>query len=272
LFEIGINPVIFRWGFIGMEWHGVLGALGILIAVVLAGRQMLKRGFDISIIYGLAWWCVIGGIIGARAFHVADYLDYYMAHPLQILAITQGGLAIYGAMFGGFVGAIAYVLIKRLPMGRLFDGGGPEVLLGLAIGRVGCLINGDSWGAPTGSNWGVVYTNPGARLPANLIGVPTHPYPIYEIIVDLLIFGVFAWLRKKGVIKTDGVTTLLVLVCFSAIRFFLTYFRQEKQLLLGLQQAQLIAVACIVTMVPLIVFLVVRNRRKMSNSVMVASE
>lgn len=259
---IGIDPVIVKLGIISLEWHGLLAALGILAGVVVAGRKMHQRGFDIAVIYGVAWWAVIGGILGARLFHVIDYADYYMTHPLQIIIITQGGLAIYGALFGGFVGAIIYVLKSHLPMGRFFDAGAPATILGLAVGRLGCLINGDAWGASTGGNWGIVYTNPADRLPANLLNVPTHPFPIYELVLDLGVFFLFSWLRDTGKVKANGAITLLSLLGYAVVRFFLTYFRQERIIFMGMQQAQLIALICVVTMVPALIYILLRNRQR----------
>ncbi|MCL5257101.1 MAG: prolipoprotein diacylglyceryl transferase, partial [Chloroflexi bacterium] len=161
---------------------------------------------------------------------------------------------------GGFVGAIIYVWKSHLPMGRFFDAGAPATILGLAVGRLGCLINGDAWGAPTGGNWGLVYTNPAARLPASLLNVPTQPFPIYELILDVGIFFVLSWLRDTGRIKANGAVTLLTFLSYSVVRFFLTYFRQERIIFMGLQQAQLIAVICAATMVPALVFIFVHAR------------
>lgn len=258
--RIDIDPVLFGFGPFSLEWHGVLSALGILVAVVVAAREMHRRGFDAAHIYGVAWWAIIGGILGARLFHVIDYADYYLARPWEILFIMRGGLAIYGALFGGFAGAAIYAWRNGLRIGRFFDAGAPTTLLGLAIGRLGCLINGDAWGAPTGGDWGLVYIHPEARMPASLLGVPTHPFPVYELVLDLAIFAAI-W-RLRDTLKVEGSPTLLAMLGYAIVRFFLTFLRQEQVIFLGMQQAQLIAVASVAILGPWLLYLFLRQPKQ----------
>ena len=99
------DPVIAQLGPFQLGWHGIFTALAVLVAVWLAGRLGLQRGIPTEVLYAIAGWGVVGGLIGARLFHVADHLSYYLENPLLIPAIWEGGIAVYGAFIGGLVGA-----------------------------------------------------------------------------------------------------------------------------------------------------------------------
>src|SRR5689334_22441140 len=117
------------------------------------------------------------------------------------------------------------------------------MLIGQMIGRLGCLSNGDAWGAPCTGGPGIciVYTDPRDLLPADLLGVPTHAYPLYEIVAcGLLLLGL--WLaRHRLALAPPGTTFLVAALGYSVIRFLLTFFRQETILFWGLQEAQVVA-------------------------------
>jgi phosphatidylglycerol:prolipoprotein diacylglycerol transferase len=127
----------------------------------------------------------------------------------------------------------------------------PAIILGQAIGRIGCLINGDALGAPTNLPWGVVYLNPEAMAPS--LGVAYHPTPAYEMIGDVLIFALL-W-RLRGRLKTDGALFLVYLALYSTLKFTVTLLRQEVVWLGGLQEAQLVSMAGGLVAVALLIYL-----------------
>ena len=155
--------------------------------------------------------------------------------------VWQGGIAVYGGFVGGVLAGAFAAWKMGLPVWKSLDAGAPAMLIGQAIGRIGCLINGDAWGAPTDCPCGVVYWHEHALLPADLLGVPTHPYPLYEIAAVAVLFGVLLLLRGKGV--RPGTTFLATTFGYGVIRFFLTFVRQETVIVFGLQEAQLVALA-----------------------------
>lgn len=239
MINIGFDPILVDLGRFQLAWHGILTAVAIAVAVLYGQRRLARAGLSADAMGSVVLWAIVGGVIGARLFHVADHLEYYLANPLQAISLWEGGLAVYGAFFGGIIGAIIAIRRASFPVWKLLDAGAPAMLVGQAIGRVGCFMNGDAWGAPTGADWGVVYSHPRDLLPVDLIGVPTHPYPLYEIAAVTAWLGIL-WLLR-GRLTSRGSTFLVAMTGYAVIRFVLTYFRQETVVFWGLQEAQAIA-------------------------------
>lgn len=239
----GFDPIIAQWGPFQLGWHGIFTALAVVLAVWLAARLAERRGISPETIYGLATWGVVGGMVGARLFHVADHLEFYLANPQLIPAVWEGGIAVYGAFIGGLVGGGIAAWRARLDPWPLLDIAAPAMLVGQAIGRFGCLCNGDAWGSDaTGCPFclAIRYTNQNDLLPANLRGVPTYAYPLYEIVAEAALLLVL-WLLRDRLSRRPGLTFLVGAVGYAVIRFTLTFYRQEVIVAFGLQEAQVIA-------------------------------
>ena len=250
---ISLDPVIFRLGSLEIRWYGVLITTGIVVGFALLARRAKREGFDTNDIWMAMIWTVIGGLLGARIVHILDNLSYYIANPRELFGLQIVGLAIYGALAGG-VGAFAiYMHVKHLPTLKLLDCGAVAMPVGQAIGKFANVINGDTWGTPTGLPWGVVYTNPNTMLPDNLLGVPTHPAPIYEQLW-LVFTAVIVW-KARPHLKGDGQSFVLYVIMYSVGRFFISFLRVNNPILFGLKQAQLIALAAVVILVPVFLFL-----------------
>ncbi|MBI2852877.1 MAG: prolipoprotein diacylglyceryl transferase [Chloroflexi bacterium] len=257
--QISIDPVIFHIGIFELRWYSLAIVTGIIAAVLLSVFEARRKGLPPDEIYSLGFWVVVGGIIGARLFHVIDQWPYYAVNPSEILQFQRGGLAIWGAVFGGGVVAVGFARVKKLPLARLLDTVTPGLLVAQMIGRLGCIVNGDAYGGLTNVPWAFIYTHPSASIPEYLFGQPTHPYPVYEILwngIALLIL----W-RLRHVFKKDGLLFLTYLPIYAAGRFFLTFVRQENISLGGLQQAQMVAVIVFAVSLALLIY---RGKRSSS--------
>jgi len=257
---INISPVIFQIGHFELRWYSLAIMLAVAAAVLITARRATLKGIARDEIYSLALWVVLGGLLGARLFHVIDRWEYYAENPLNILQLQQGGLAIWVAFFGGGLATLVYAKIRGLSLGRLVDAVTPGLLVAQIIGRFGCIVNGDAYGGVTSLPWGFIYTNPDASILPSLLGLPTHPYPVYEMVWNGLVLLTLIKLERH--FHQDGLLFLSYLTLYSLGRFILTFVRQEKLIFGGLQQAQIIAVLAMAASVLAMMYILARPLRR----------
>ena len=273
---IGIDP---DWdiGPLTISWHGLMTFLAVAIAVVIVARLGTRAGMSADGIYAVAVWAILGGIIGSRFLHVIDTWDIYGHDPVRILYFWQGGVTIYGAILGGFVGGSLYMIIRnsqwflstwgnyfsfmgkpvRAPLpgvGHLADICVPALLIAQAIGRVGDIINGEHCAKFTDLAWGVIYTHPERASIAceRTFGTgATHPAVAYELLMDLVILAVLWPLRDR--LRPRGMFFALNLATYSLGRFFLSFLRTEFSQYGPLNEAQIVALIVLGITIPLLV-------------------
>lgn len=148
--------------------YGVMMLLAVATATALAVWRGRRAGIKPELIYSLVFWMVVPGIIGARAFYVIEYWpEYARAYtepgggigPLlgRIVNVSEGGLVVYGSLFGGMIGLLSFVRAHRLPLLAVCDLMAPSMMLGLAIGRIGCLLNGCCFGGECDHSWAITF-------------------------------------------------------------------------------------------------------------------
>jgi phosphatidylglycerol:prolipoprotein diacylglycerol transferase len=154
---------------------------------------------------------------------------------------------------------VVYCRWKKLPVLRVLDATALAFPVGQIIGRCANIINGDTWGPPTKLPWGFTYTNPNALIPANLLGVRTHPTPVYEQLWLLVMLGILLYVIPR--LKTNGLAFLAYIWLYSLGRFFISFYRVNNIIFLGLREAQLIALAGII-LAPVGAYFVRRSARQ----------
>jgi len=239
MFEFGLDPIALRFGWLEIEWHGLFAAAAVGLGTWIGIRNAKLIGAPSQALSDVALWAIVGGLIGARALHVLDHSSYFLSNPMQMFAFWHGGMAAYGGFLGGIVGGVVSARRSGLTIWPLLDAVSPALLVGQMVGRLGCLTNGDAWGEPTGGNWGLVYQHPSAVLPSHLLNMPTHPYPVYEIVAVAVLLLCLRLGRRF--ISPVGATFLLTALGYAVIRFGLTFFRQETIIFGEIQEAQLVA-------------------------------
>ena len=235
---IDLNPNIVRIGPLLITWHGVFAVLGIIAAARL-GFWLLQK--DVPNLTGtgdgLAWMVVLG-LVGARLLYVWENFKLFAdGQLLRIFALTEGGISQWGGLFGAMAGAYIWARRTKFSYWKIFDAGGPAAMIGLAIGRIGDVINGEHHGSPTTLPWGVEYVNP------NTLGEPgkiVHPEVAYEMLLCLLILGAMLPFHQRLKARLpDGALGLIYFAIYGTGRFFLSFVRTDPSVFLGLRQAQL---------------------------------
>ena len=242
---IDLNPNIVRLGPLLITWHGVFSVLGIVAAARL-GFWLLEK--DVGDLKGRSGdglaWMVVAGLVGARLLYVWENFRIFNGQLLRIFALTEGGISQWGGLFGAMVGAYIWARRAKFSFWKIIDAGGPAAMIGLTIGRIGDVINGEHHGSPTSLPWGVEYVNP------STLGEPgkvVHPEVAYEMVLCLAILGLVmpfhARLKKR---LPDGVLGLVYFAIYAAGRFLLSYLRTDPAIILGLRQAQLASALMVV--------------------------
>ena len=235
---IDLNPNLFRIGPFLVTWHGVFAVLGILAAARLGLWLLRKDGVDTSHSADGVAWMVVLGLAGARLLYVWENFKLFAGGQLlRVFALTEGGISQWGGLFGAMLGAYVWARRAKLSYWTLIDASGPAAMIGLAIGRIGDVINGEHHGTPTTAPWGVEYVNP-ATLGEP--GAVVHPEVAYEMVLTLaLLAALLPFHQRLKARLPAGVLGLVYLGVYAAGRFFLSYYRTDPAVFAGLRQAQL---------------------------------
>lgn len=258
MITINIDPVIFSIGHFMVRWYGVIVMSAVVAGVWLVAREAERKGFPKREIYDGALAVILGGLLGARLFHVLDHWPHeYARDPVRALYVWEGGLAIWGGVVGGLLAITVLAWRRGWRLPRLLDAVAPGLVLAQGLGRAACIITGDAMGKPTTGPFGFAYTNPNAMVPK--LGVYYTPMPVYEIIVNVGIFALLWQLRKQR--WPDGLLFLVYVVLYSLARFLLAFTSSYQVLAFGLTQSQIVALIGLAVSLPLIAWLVVRPGR-----------
>jgi prolipoprotein diacylglyceryl transferase len=254
--NIGIDPEIREFGGLLLTWHGVFTAVGIAVGVYVAVLVARRRGFIEDDVYSAALAAIPSGIVGARALYVFErWGDPGLKNVLDIMRLNEGGISIYGAVLGGVVGGLVYCWFRKLPLRRALDVSAFGAILGMAVGRIGDIINGEHYSKVSSLPWAVKYTHlnspsvlghPECALNPFTLEVPCaqHPAVAYEMLGDLLIFGLLFLLLR--VMKKDGLVFFSYLLLYSLIRFGVSELRVDSRVVIaGLSTPQVTALGVI---------------------------
>ncbi|MDQ6879223.1 MAG: prolipoprotein diacylglyceryl transferase [Candidatus Dormibacteraeota bacterium] len=257
---INLEPNLFRIGPFLITWHGVFAVLGILAGARLGLWLLSKDGVDVSRGSDGVAWMVVVGLIGARLLYVWENFKLFSGQLTSIFLVTEGGISQWGGLFGAMIGAWIWAWRAGFSYWKILDAAGAAAMLGLAIGRIGDVINGEHHGTPTTLPWGVEYVNP------DTLGQPgevVHPEVAYEMILTLVVLGaLLPFHRRLKARLPDGVLGLTYLGLYGLGRFFLSYFRTDPAVFAGLRQAQVASLVMVVIAVIAIPILFRRARWK----------
>lgn len=218
---------------IDVMWYGILMATGMIVATIIGLREAKRLNISEDDILNIVLVGIPAGIIGARLYYVIFEWDYYGANPSQILNFRGGGMAIHGALIGGFLAGYIYCRIKKLNFLKMADTLVLGIPLAQAIGRWGNFLNKEAHGGPTNLPWGIIVD-----------GQKVHPTFLYESIWNVGVFTFLMLFRKNK--KYEGEVTVLYIIAYSIGRFFVEGLRTDSLMLGPLRMAQVISLVGII--------------------------
>ena len=248
-------PVLFRIGGFTVTSFGVMIALSFIVAGWILSKELARKGQDPEHAWDICGYAAVFGILGAKIYYLFLHFPETAADPRHAI-LSRSGLVWYG----GFILASLAILWRlnrlKLPILTFADAIAPALALGYAVGRIGCFLVGDDYGAPTNLPWGIAFPNGappstagnlrafGVHVPASIPDgtvMTVHPTQVYETLMALVIFAVLWRLRKRW--ATPGVLWFVWLALAGVERFVVEIFRAKDDRLLGVfSVAQLISV------------------------------
>lgn len=169
---------------------GLFVALGFAAAAWAAGWLARRRGGDAQVVYDLAARMVVTGMVGGRLGHVILYEPaYYLAHPLEVFAVWEGGLSLFGGLLVSVAVGVWYLRARRVDVWRYADAVAFGLPVGFAVGRIGCFLIHDHPGTATDFVLGVQYPD----------GVVRHDLGLYEVLNGVLLAALFVVMAQKRV-------------------------------------------------------------------------
>lgn len=224
-----------------IAWYGVIIGLGMVLAVCVAAWRAKKDGYKTDLILDFVLFAVPIAIICARIYYVIFEWDYYSQDLMRIFAIREGGLAIYGGVLGGILTAVVFCKVQKFSLLKLMDFAMPSLLLGQIIGRWGNFMNQEAFGN--------LITDPKLQF---------FPYGVYidslqewhqatffyESSANLILFIIMMLVARK--VKKEGWMTVLYLVGYGAIRFFVEGLRTDSLYIVpGIRVSQVLSLVLV---------------------------
>ena len=279
-----MRPTLFKIGNFELRIYSLMYILAFIIGIKIAEKDDVakKRGIkDKKMIEDFAFFAMISGLVGARAYYVIMKFNEYAGDPISMLKVWEGGLAIHGGIIGGLIGSYLYAKKHKISLWTLTDMGVGPLLFGQFLGRFGNLANGEIHGVPTFTPWNVIFSGKftewwtayqamsleaqskvkelvprglvfpqdspaGMEFPNN----PLHPAMLYESALNLIGF-ILLWFYFRKKEYNPGVLTMIYLIMYAIIRVFVSTFRVEDLIVpgIGIRAPYLISIIMVIAAV-----------------------
>ncbi|HQS37284.1 MAG: prolipoprotein diacylglyceryl transferase [Methylotenera sp. 24-45-7] len=239
------DPIAIHLGSFGIHWYGLMYLTGFISFLVLGKWQINHRTWyrwNVSMLDDALFFGALGVIIGGRLGYVLFYqLDYFVAHPSEILAVWQGGMSFHG----GFLGVLAAMWVfgrkYRLNWLKIMDFVAPLVPIGLGAGRMGNFINAELWGRVTNSSFGMAFPNVDDAL--------RHPSQLYEFALEGVALFLILWIYASKP-RATGTISAMFLIFYGSFRFLVEFTREPDDYLgllsMGLSMGQWLSLPMVI--------------------------
>ena len=239
------DPIAIAIGPLAIRWYGLM-YLTAFILFLLLGRLRIKQqpnaGWQGKQLDDMLFYGVLGVVLGGRLGYVLFYkFDYYLAHPIEIFYVWQGGMSFHGGFLGVIIALWLFARRVGKPWLAVTDFIAPLVPLGLGAGRIGNFINGELWGRPTDLPWGMIFPQ--------VDNVPRHPSQLYEFGLEGLMLFALLWIYSSRP-RPVGAVSGLFLIGYGTFRFLVEFSREPDDFLgllaLGLSMGQWLSLPMII--------------------------
>lgn len=264
---INIDPIIVHLGPLALRWYGLMYVVAILIGLQVIQGYTKRKGLTQDVLYRVLWWCVAAGLLGGRLYFVIqqpNFVSFYLANPLHILATWEGGMAFFGAIFLIIPTIFWRARVERINFLVALDTAALFAAAGQIFGRIGNIINGDIIGFPSHLPWSTVYQNPNSfACMNNICNVPVQPAAAYELLTNIVVLVLLLYLARR--FQRPGALMLVYLYAYAITQFLLFFVRDNLivsflGLNIGLKQAQWTAIIVFLALLP-ITYLILRHSK-----------
>ena len=237
----------------GIYWYALIITFGIVVACLYAYLRSKREGIVGDDILDIALVTVLSGIIGARLYYVLTTLDSGSYKSLlDVIAIWNGGMAIYGGIIAGALAILVMCKIKRINVFRMMDATAPGVMIAQAIGRWGNFVNGEAFGYQVPESSPLYFMRMGLKSEYTSSEMLFyHPTFLYESLWNILGFVLINILYKKK--RFNGQIALMYLAWYGLGRFFIEGLRTDSLYVLGFRISQVVGLLCFVACTALLV-------------------
>jgi phosphatidylglycerol:prolipoprotein diacylglycerol transferase len=231
-----MQRILFTIPGLGFSLHGfsLMLLLACFGALSIAAWRARREGIDPEAVFGLATWLFSGGFIGARVLYIVRHPET-IQHVGDIFKLWQGGIVFYGCIMGGLTGSILYWTRHPFPFRAMADAVAPALAVGIALGRLGCFLNGCCFGAvsdfplavrfPAGSPAWLQHVQLGLISPTATHSLAVHPTQLYSALDGLFLLGLLTWYFPRR--RRDGEVMALLMVTYPISRFLLECLRDD---------------------------------------------
>ena len=251
-----VDPTFFTLFGLDIRYYGVLWAVAFMLGIYYFTKFCKHEGLPDKLVDSMFWCATILAIVGARLGHCLFYEpEVYLADPLRILNIREGGMASHGAAIGFLLGLTIFAIANKMP----WWWGADRIMIPVAIGgagvRIGNLMNSEIYGGPTDLPWGFIFQRAGETQ-------PMHPTQIYEALCYILVFLILLWLyfKRDAGRKHPGLMFGVGLIGIFVARFFIEYIKNDQvgfeegmRSAIGMNMGQLLSIPFVVIGIVLVI-------------------
>jgi phosphatidylglycerol---prolipoprotein diacylglyceryl transferase len=263
-----MHPILFKIGTFQLHSYGAVMVVAFIAAIWLANRRADRYGLEKAQISDMAFWALVSGVLGARIVFILQDLPYYLAHRNELFSLQFQGLTSFGGLIFGAAAVVIWSIKHKAPIWKFLDVSAPAFVLGHAIGRIGCLLNGCCFGG---------VCSPSFPLGIHVAGSTQlhHPAQAYDTLMNLVVVGILLLWEARGL--QLGQLTGLALIFHGTTRVIYEFWRAGTQAQvdagdasstywgnLPFTQAQ--AMAALIVMVGVVIFLVRAKKQQPINS------